>query len=356
MERQKTEVEQLASQTIIGQTVEIDLGVRSWSNVAPEVSATALLYDDSWRMAFAKKQYQVTTTFQGGREEILAAMGTRRAKRMLAGVLAAAALMAAGFGLSRNGLTRERPVAVAAHPRAAIAAPTSAAAEVVRSQETPIDSNNELRREAVPAQEQRAASSGKAKEKSQDRSMEPGSPVATRQQAQVAVAPAPARSPSEHADLKRPLEFLPPPPLPTPRAQAPLYSSEKVEEKPLLAVDETKPQESGVSRPASGPGSPAREELAPTASNSRRAEPKLATEPTKVAVPVVVNDEVKRGPLPAYTVLALTASSVVVTDPRTRLPREFKVGSRLPSGEVVKSVDQISGIATTDKRSLHISD
>jgi len=62
--------------------------------------------------------------------------------------------------------------------------------------------------------------------------------------------------------------------------------------------------------------------------------------------------EVKQAALPNYKLIAITKNSVVISDSMNPMPRQFKVGEKLPSGELIKSVSEGSGVVVTDSRTL----
>lgn len=57
-------------------------------------------------------------------------------------------------------------------------------------------------------------------------------------------------------------------------------------------------------------------------------------------------------PLPTYKIVTMTKNSVVIADPVSKLPKQFFVGSSLPSGEIVKSVNEDTGVIVTNARTF----
>lgn len=62
----------------------------------------------------------------------------------------------------------------------------------------------------------------------------------------------------------------------------------------------------------------------------------------------------KSPPPPAVHVIAVLGKAVVVADPTTKLPIQVPVGKRLPSGEIVQSVNPATGSVRTDRRELFL--
>jgi MSHA biogenesis protein MshL len=86
-----------------------------------------------------------------------------------------------------------------------------------------------------------------------------------------------------------------------------------------------------------------------------QAPPPPAPAPIAAAIVVVKKPEPELG-LPAYAVLAPTAAGAVITDPVLNVPREFRTGGRLPSGEVIVSINGQNGEVTTDKRVIRMAE
>ncbi|MFC3110231.1 hypothetical protein ACFQAT_26175 [Undibacterium arcticum] len=353
MEHTRTEVESHAIDAIIGSTMELDLGVRSWSNVATTISASALLYDDSWRRAYVMKTHFVAE-----------AIKVRRiGKRGLATMIAGFAFMIICLGMSYSGvlnrfegfaptLAKQQGLATAApivtprkssdnivEPKAAAPMPSPASMSIVNT--VPVQSK-QLSAGSAPTAVAVMAQQAKAP-----------SPVPVREESK---APASAPSPAKPFIGKRPEDFLPPAPLPLWAGKSPLPNQEaqpEKEEKAMLAVDETKAQEIGEARQPRQiePKTDAKS----TAHESQKTKSTLVTDPTR-EMSVNQADSKAKLTLPAYTVLAVTADGVVITDPATRLPREIKVGKSLPNGEVVKKVSSKTSQVTTDRRILKVSE
>ncbi|MFD2274254.1 hypothetical protein ACFS07_33185 [Undibacterium arcticum] len=211
MEHTRTEVESHAIDAIIGSTMELDLGVRSWSNVATTISASALLYDDSWRRAYVMKTHFVAE-----------AIKVRRiGKRGLATMIAGFAFMIICLGMSYSGvlnrfegfaptLAKQQGLATAApivtprkssdnivEPKAAAPMPSPASMSIVNT--VPVQSK-QLSAGSAPTAVAVMAQQAKAP-----------SPVPVREESK---APASAPSPAKPFIGKRPEDFLPPAPLP----------------------------------------------------------------------------------------------------------------------------------------------
>lgn len=158
------------------------------------------------------------------------------------------------------------------------------------------------------------------------------------------------------------LPFLAPAPMPTPIGPAPELtperSSTRVEARPpakpakeepkppAVILDEMveKPKPVSAVKPEAAAKAP-REAAKPTVVASVAATPAAAA--TAPAVPALA---------PARGLIAITpdGKSAVFTDPATRLPKQFKVGDKLTSGDTIKSIDAAQGkvIAGTKEYSL----
>jgi hypothetical protein len=116
-------------------------------------------------------------------------------------------------------------------------------------------------------------------------------------------------------------------------------------EKPMLEVDET-----GIE-----PSVP--REATTVNSNVEKRKDVNEIEKTSEKTPGVEKMEkkqilVNRGDLPNYKILAVTKNSVVISNPINKMPKQILVGNAMPSGEILKSVDEGAGVATTDARVL----
>lgn len=369
MDRHRTEIEQVAHEAIIRSTMEIDLGVRSWSNVSSKLSTSALLYDSAWKRAI---------TVHGNKAAALKG-GFWPSKTVALGLTALIAASAAiGFGMTHfmDGKTLASvPVVVpqALQPKAAPVvrvapiAPVTPLAEVIKEAPpqpvavTPVVSTPEAimpvpvkPAEPMPTKKVPAAMVKPAKDKNAlSLPKPPAAPQSAMPLPTVPYFPAPLGMPQQAPAA--PLRDL---------QQAPLA----VKEEPLLAVDETvkhavaaKAVRADEPRPADKPVAGEESIARPVAIASKFAEPKVTEQPMKMAGPrdtprrTVAEPFQADKPLPNYTVLAPSASGVVISDPETRLPKEFGLGEKLPSGETIKSVTK-SGEVVTDRRTLKMSE
>lgn len=153
--------------------------------------------------------------------------------------------------------------------------------------------------------------------------------------------------------------LLAPAPMPTPIGPAPELtpetSSTRAEARPPAkpAKEETKPLavilDEMVEKPK--PGTAVKPEAAKA--------PREAAKPTvlaSVAVTPAAAAPAVPALAPAHGLIAITpdGKSAVFTDPATRLPKQFKVGDKLTSGDTIKSIDAAQGkvIAGTKEYSL----
>ena len=152
------------------------------------------------------------------------------------------------------------------------------------------------------------------------------------------------------------LPFVAPAPMPTPIGAIPESTSErataraeprpstkpaKEESKPpavILDEMEEKPRPTAAAKPEAS-SKPAREVTKPTVLASAAPAAAPTAPSTAPAAPALV---------PARGLIAITpdGKSAVFTDPATRLPKQFKVGDKLTSGETIKSIDAAQGKVT----------
>ena len=370
MDRELTELESLAKQSIIGSTVELDLGVRSWSNVSPKVSASQLLYEDSWRKAYEMRTHSAK-----------AAVTSKKGVALIAG-----GILAAAFGLSGVWLVQTpqmQSATASAEPRsephqvinskdatALMSASSSGSASIPSATTEPISkpAAAAVASTAKPASTVIPHAGATMASPAQVSSSKPAVVTAVN----IGTAKPLSAAPVVTIQGKRPEDFLPeaPSPIPAP-AGRPGYVDERSEasEKSMLAVDETKAMDKD-DRPAAAAPSPAVKTITnmvtqvegqkPQKKNGAASAP-ITAAPAKesqrvVNEPVAKPEPVRAGPLARHTILAITSAGVVITDPSSKLPKEFKVGTTLPGGEIVKSVDQVVGQVVTDRRVLKISD
>jgi hypothetical protein len=78
---------------------------------------------------------------------------------------------------------------------------------------------------------------------------------------------------------------------------------------------------------------------------------KTAPKPDLVAKPEAMPDAKVGSGLVALTP---DGKYALFTNPKTRLPEKFAVGDKLPSGEVLKSIDKNAGKATTDSKEYRL--
>ena len=63
---------------------------------------------------------------------------------------------------------------------------------------------------------------------------------------------------------------------------------------------------------------------------------------------------VSRRPSSGLVALTPDGKAALFTNPSTRLPEKFGVGEKLPSGEMIKSIDVGAGVVKTDMREYHL--
>jgi hypothetical protein len=149
--------------------------------------------------------------------------------------------------------------------------------------------------------------------------------------------------------------------MPTPIGPAPELTSERAstraEARPPAkpAKEEPKPPAVILDEMVEKPKPTAGVKSEPTAKTSQPVKPTVvasvsssaAAAPSAPAAPALA---------PARGLIAITpdGKSAVFTDPATRLPKQFKVGDKLTSGDTIKSIDAAQGkvIAGTKEYSL----
>lgn len=157
------------------------------------------------------------------------------------------------------------------------------------------------------------------------------------------------------------LPFVAPAPMPTPIGPTPELTSERsnarAESRPPAkpAKEEPKPPAVILDEMVEKPKPTAGVKSEPTAKTSQPVKPAVvasvaatpANAPSAPAAPALA---------PARGLIAITpdGKSAVFTDPATRLPKQFKVGDKLTSGDTIKSIDAAQGkvIAGTKEYSL----
>jgi hypothetical protein len=157
------------------------------------------------------------------------------------------------------------------------------------------------------------------------------------------------------------LPFVAPAPMPTPIGPAPELTSERsstrAEARPSAKPTKEEPKPLAVildemdEKPKPTPGVKSES----TAKTSQPVKP--AAVPSAAAAPATVPPAPAATALtPARGLIAITpdGKSAVFTDPATRLPKQFKVGDKLNSGDTIKSIDAAQGkvIAGTKEYSL----
>lgn len=272
--------------------------------------------------------------------------GAGRRLRLNAWVIAAlVGLAGTGVALGLLLQSREAPMNATAQPTPAQALPFVQAAENVRTVDQPFTGS--------PVEPTAAFQVIQTAEGEAPTAGVPSLPI---------LAPAGVDTATASTRAGSSLPFVAPAPMPTPIGSAPETTSERstarAEARPPAkpAKEEPKPPavllDEMVEKPtAAAPAKPEAPSKAPS----------VATKPTVVAnaaaTPAAAPSAASPAALaPARGLIAITpdGKSAVFTDPATRLPKQFKVGDKLTSGDTIKSIDAAQGkvIAGTKEYSL----
>lgn len=351
--------------TVQAKTLVLVLGERSWSNIPSDVSVDALLFDDSWRHKSKMRLHAAKRIF----DDASGSQQNKSLKKIL-GLSCIAIAIAIGIQVYSNDLDKIRekksatlvydikPIKPAAEPplhRTIEAASSGKSKEsfpqigdselvlsekVTDSDATIVDyqtirnsgENSKIASESEPQAKAVAAATDKhiVKTKSISR------PVVSSRVATILPSipmPIPTQKNAKSTVL------LPPFPQ-TPIAQQSVKTIAEPE-KSLLAVDETK----HVDMPAAKST-----DIADSRNQNIDKEAVKVAVGTETAKPVVI----VKADLPIYNIITLTKKSIVIRDKKTKAPRQFFVGDSLPSGEVIKSVNENAGLVVTDSRTLRM--
>ena len=268
--------------------------------------------------------------------------GAGRRLRLNAWVIAAlVGLASTGVALGLLLQSREAPLASNAQPAAAQSLPFVQAAENVRTVDQPFPTAPAESFQVIQTAEGEAPTAAT-----------PSLPI---------LAPAGVGTITASAGAGASLPFVAPAPMPTPIGPAPELTSERssprAEARPPAkpAKEEPKPPAVILDEMVEKPKPTAGVKSEPTAKTSQPVKPAVvasvaatpANAPAAPAAPALA---------PARGLIAITpdGKSAVFTDPATRLPKQFKVGDKLTSGDTIKSIDAAQGkvIAGTKEYSL----
>ena len=268
--------------------------------------------------------------------------GAGRRLRLNAWVIAAlVGLAGTGVALGLLLQSREAPLASNAQPAAAQSLPLVQAPENVRTVDQPFPTSPAESFQVIQTAEGEAPTAGT-----------PSLPI---------LAPAGVGTTTVSASAGASLPFVAPAPMPTPIGPAPELTSERsstrAEARPPAkpAKEEPKPPAVILDEMVEKPKPTAGVKSEPTAKTSQPVKPAVvasvaatpANAPSAPAAPALA---------PARGLIAITpdGKSAVFTDPATRLPKQFKVGDKLTSGDTIKSIDAGQGkvIAGTKEYSL----
>lgn len=409
MRNQNSEIEQLANDLIIGQTLVLDLGVRSWSTVPPKMSASTLLYDESWRRAYVMKKHAATE-----------AVRSKKGIVAITSMLTFSMLAFGAWKMMDFGTTTPVPVMSASVTQMPAANRVEAPAQskvsaqpAVTNLDLPVISNAK-KLDASPAPQQMQGSPkgvlGKVATPSpafKVASVEasPSSMVKVVDSKPTATAARvypTAKSPQVGSQANEPAVVKVIDVKGSPVNEISLLgkpaggSSQKVPMNRHAEVRTSTATIDPAARPSLAtpilasktqvavPRASASSQTAPTPSLATQVEqtsgdaekPMLAVDDTKAialaeqqkaqaaALARSVKTEPEAAPreqskavtYPNYKILALTSSGVVISDPSNRMPKEFKIGAQLPGGEVVKTINLGTGQVTTEKRTLRVTD
>ena len=268
--------------------------------------------------------------------------GAGRRLRLNAWVIAAlVGLAGTGVALGLLLQSREAPLASSAQPAAAQSLPFVQAPENVRTVDQPFPTAPAESLQVIQTAEGEAPTAAT-----------PSLPI---------LAPAGVGTTTASAGAGASLPFVAPAPMPTPIGPAPELTSERssprAEARPPAkpAKEEPKPPAVILDEMVEKPKPTAAVKSEPPAKTSQPMKPTVvasvapsaAAAPTAPASPALA---------PARGLIAITpdGKSAVFTDPATRLPKQFKVGDKLTSGDTIKSIDAAQGkvIAGTKEYSL----
>ncbi|MDZ4125787.1 MAG: hypothetical protein U1E02_16660 [Hydrogenophaga sp.] len=268
--------------------------------------------------------------------------GAGRRLRLNAWVIAAlVGLAGTGVALGLLLQSREAPLVSNAQPAGAQSLPFVQAAENVRTVDQPFPNAPAESFQVIQTAEGEAPTAAT-----------PSLPI---------LAPAGVGTTTASAGAGASLPFVAPAPMPTPIGPAPELTSERssprAEARPPAkpAKEEPKPPAVILDEMVEKPKPTAAVKSEPTAKTSQPVKPAVvanvaatpANAPSAPAAPALA---------PARGLIAITpdGKSAVFTDPATRLPKQFKVGDKLTSGDTIKSIDAAQGkvIAGTKEYSL----
>lgn len=268
--------------------------------------------------------------------------GAGRRIRLNVWVLAAlVGLAGTGVALGLLLQSREAPLVSNAQPAGAQSLPFVQAAENVRTVDQPFPTAPAESFQVIQTAEGEAPTAAT-----------PSLPI---------LAPAGVGTTTASAGAGASLPFVAPAPMPTPIGPAPELTSERssprAEARPPAkpAKEEPKPPAVILDEMVEKPKPTAAVKSEPTAKTSQPVKPTVvasvsssaAAAPSAPAAPALA---------PARGLIAITpdGKSAVFTDPATRLPKQFKVGDKLTSGDTIKSIDAAQGkvIAGTKEYSL----
>jgi hypothetical protein len=268
--------------------------------------------------------------------------GAGRRLRLNGRVIAAlVGLAGAGVALGLLLQSRGAPLAATAPPTATQSLPFVRAPENVRTVDQPFPAAPAESFQVIQTAEGEAPTAGV-----------PSLPI---------LAPAGVDTTTTSARAGASLPFVAPAPMPTPIGPTPELTSERsntraearppakpVKEEPkppavILDEMEDKPQPSAAAKTEA------------PAKTSQSSKPSVVA--SSAATPAAVSSAPAAPVLsPARGLIAITpdGKSAVFTDPATRLPKQFKVGDKLTSGDTIKSIDAAQGkvIAGTKEYSL----
>jgi hypothetical protein len=268
--------------------------------------------------------------------------GAGRRLRLNAWVIAAlVGLAGTGVALGLLLQSREAPLASNAQPTAAQSLPLVQAPENVRTVDQPFPTAPAESFQVIQTAEGEAPTA-----------RTPSLPI---------LAPAGVGTTTASASAGASLPFVAPAPMPSPIGPAPELTSERsstrAEARPPAkpAKEEPKPPAVILDEMVEKPKPTAGVKSEPTAKTSQPVKPAVvasvaatpANAPSAPAAPALA---------PARGLIAITpdGKSAVFTDPATRLPKQFKVGDKLTSGDTIKIIDAAQGkvIAGTKEYSL----
>lgn len=304
-----------------------------------DVSKSLQWRDGKWQ---GQKSLLATLTKKKRPKHLVLPAGAGRRLRLNRWVVAAlVGLAGAGVALGLLLQSREAPLASSAQPTAAQSLPFVRAPENVRTVDQPFPSASAESFQVIQTAEGEAPTAGV-----------PSLPI---------LAPAGVDTTTASARAGASLPFVAPAPMPTPIGPTPELTSERsnarAEARPTAkpAKEEPKPPAVILDEMVEKPKPTAGVKSEPTAKTSQPVKPAVvasvaatpANAPSAPAAPALA---------PARGLIAITpdGKSAVFTDPATRLPKQFKVGDKLTSGDTIKSIEAAQGkvIAGTKEYSL----